>query len=95
LYPLVRAELLGNKQPLVLGGKNAALLRVQVEGQTESPRQLLWRKTLNLGQGYTFTGLVHYHHGKKHGVVQADMLTKELKALDLDPWAGEEDCVLH
>jgi hypothetical protein len=32
------------------------------------------------------SGSVHYHHGRKHGSVQADMmLEKELRVLYLDP----------
>ena len=37
---------------------------------------------------YSFSGLVHYHHGGKHGSIQADMvLEKELRVLHLDPVA--------
>jgi hypothetical protein len=37
-----------------------------------------------LGLVYRFRGLVHYHHGRKHGRVQADMvLEKELRILHL------------
>jgi hypothetical protein len=42
---------------------------------------------------YSFRGSVHYHHGKKHGRVKADMgLEKELRVLHLDLQAAEEDC---
>ena len=35
---------------------------------------------------HSFKGLVHYHHGGKHGGTQADlMLEKELRVLHLDP----------
>ena len=45
----------------------------------------LMRKHL-IGAGLQFRGLVHCHHGGKHGSVQAGMvLEKELKALHLDP----------
>jgi hypothetical protein len=37
-------------------------------------------------------GLVHYHHGKKHGRMQADMvLKKELRVLHLDPQAAGKE----
>ena len=41
---------------------------------------------------YSFRGLIYYHHGEKHGSVQADMvLEKELRVLYLDPQrAGKE-----
>lgn len=35
---------------------------------------------ISLGLDYSFGGSVHYHHGRKHGNMQADMvLEKELK----------------
>jgi hypothetical protein len=47
-----------------------------------------------LGLAYDFRGLVHYHHGRKHGSVQANMvLEKELRFLHVDPQASEGDCV--
>jgi hypothetical protein len=40
------------------------------------------------GAGLQFRGLVHYHHGRKHGTVQADMvLEKELRVLHFEPQA--------
>ena len=46
--------------------------------------------------GLQFRGLVHYHHGGKHGGMQADIvLEKELKVQFLDPQiAGKEDELL-
>ena len=39
-----------------------------------------------IGTGFQFRDLVHYHHGGKHGSMQADMvLEKELRVLHLDP----------
>jgi hypothetical protein len=38
-----------------------------------------------LGLVYSFRGSVHYHHGRKHGDMQADMeLENKLKVLHLD-----------
>ena len=38
-----------------------------------------------IGLSYNVRGSVHYHHGRKHGSVQADMvLEKELRVLHLD-----------
>jgi hypothetical protein len=35
------------------------------------------------GAGLEFRGLIHYHHGRKHGGMQADMvLEKELRVLN-------------
>ena len=56
----------------------------------------LIKESICLGQAHSFRGLVHYHHGKKHGVMQADMvLEKELRVLCLIPQATETDCVPH
>jgi hypothetical protein len=44
---------------------------------------------------YSFRGIVYYHHGRKHGSMQADMvLEKELRVLHLDLQTAE-DCVSH
>jgi hypothetical protein len=38
---------------------------------------------------YSFRGSVHYHHSRKHGSLQADMLLeKKLRVLHLEPNAG-------
>jgi hypothetical protein len=45
-----------------------------------------------IGAGLQFRGLVRYHHGGKHGRIQADMaLEKELRDLDAQV---TEDCVI-
>jgi hypothetical protein len=36
---------------------------------------------------YSFRVLVHYHHGRKHGSIQAGMVLEELSVLHLDPKA--------
>jgi hypothetical protein len=36
-----------------------------------------------LGLAYRFRGSVHYHHGRKHGSIQAGMVRKELRVLHL------------
>ena len=42
-----------------------------------------------IGLAYSFRGSVHYHYGRKHGSVQADMvLEKELSVLHLDAKAA-------
>ena len=48
-------------------------------------------KDISLGLAYRFRGSVHYHHGGKHGSVQAGMVLEELRVLHLDPKAEEED----
>jgi hypothetical protein len=44
---------------------------------------------------YKFRGLVHYHHGEKHGGMQADMVLEEPRVLHLDPKEPERDSLLH
>jgi hypothetical protein len=46
----------------------------------------LIKESISLGLTYSFKGSVLYHHGGKHGSMQADMvLEKELRVLHLDP----------
>jgi hypothetical protein len=40
---------------------------------------------------YSFRGSVHYHHSRKHGSIQADMVLEELRILHLDPKAAAGD----
>ena len=40
---------------------------------------------------YSFRGSVHYHHGGKHGSMQADMVLEELRVVHLDPKAAVGD----
>jgi hypothetical protein len=43
------------------------------------------KNNISLVLAYSFRGSVHYHHGRKHGSMQADMvLEKELRVLHLD-----------
>jgi hypothetical protein len=35
-----------------------------------------------------FRGLVHYHHGGKHGSIQVNMVLEEQRILHLDPKAA-------
>jgi hypothetical protein len=37
-----------------------------------------------IGAGLQFRGLVHYHYGRKHGGVQADMVLEKTRVLRLD-----------
>jgi len=37
-----------------------------------------------IGAGLQFRGSVHYHHGREHGTMQADMVLEELRVLHLD-----------
>jgi hypothetical protein len=42
----------------------------------------------SVGAGLQFQRFIHYHHGRKHGSIQADIvLEKELRVLHLDPKA--------
>jgi hypothetical protein len=45
-----------------------------------------------IGADLPFRGLDHYHHGGKHGGLQAEVdLEKELRVLHLDPQASGRD----
>ena len=44
----------------------------------------LTKANIELGLAYSFRGLVHYQHGRKHGNMQADMVLEELKVLHCD-----------
>ena len=48
-----------------------------------------------LGLAYSFRGLVHYHHGRKHGSIQADMVLEEPRILHLDPKAPRRRLSFH
>ena len=50
------------------------------------------KSSIYLGLAYSFRGSVHYHHGGRHGSVQADMVLEELRVLHLDLQAPG-DCV--
>jgi hypothetical protein len=45
-------------------------------------------ENISLGLAYIFRGLVHYY-GRKHNIVQADMVLEELMVLHLDPKAAK------
>ena len=47
-----------------------------------------------IGAGLQFRGLIHYHHGGKHGSVQANIVMEELRILRLDTEAAEGDCAI-
>jgi hypothetical protein len=38
-------------------------------------------ENIPLGLAYSFRGSVHYHHGRKHGGMQADMVLQEQRVL--------------
>ena len=45
-----------------------------------------------MGLAYRFRGSVHYHHGREHGSIQADIVLEELRVLHLDAKAATGDC---
>ena len=51
------------------------------------------KENIDLGLAYGFRGSVHqYHHGRKHGSMQADMvLEKELRLLHSDQQAAARE----
>ena len=44
----------------------------------------LIKVNIELGLEYSFRELVHYHRGRKHGSVQAEMEMEKLRVLHLD-----------
>jgi hypothetical protein len=53
---------------------------------------ILMKKNIKLRLVCSFTSLAHYHHGRKHGSIQANMVPeKELRVLPLDLKAAEGD----
>jgi hypothetical protein len=44
-----------------------------------------------LGLAYRFKGSVHYHHRRKHGSMQADMVLEEPRVLHLDLTAARRE----
>jgi hypothetical protein len=44
-----------------------------------------------LGLAYSFRGSVHYHHGGKHGIMQADMVLEESRVIYLDLKAARKE----
>ena len=44
---------------------------------------------------YSFRDSVHYHHGGKHGSVQAVMVLEKPRVLPVDAQAAERDHVSH
>jgi hypothetical protein len=54
----------------------------------------LLKGSVSLVLASSYRGLVHYHHGGKQGVIQADIaLEKELRGLHLDLQVAEGDSV--
>ena len=67
-----------------------------MKGHQDYRQQFLQKKTFHWSQlTVSETYLVHYHHGKKHSSIQADVeLEKILRVLSLGLQAEEEgDCV--
>lgn len=53
--------------------------------ETPCLRQNLLEESISVGLDYSFRGVVHCHHGGKHGGTQAGVvLEKELRILHLD-----------
>ena len=48
-------------------------------------KSTLIKDNVSLVLAYRFRGLVHYHHGRKHGSVQAGMVLEDLRVLHLVP----------
>ena len=55
----------------------------------------LIRENIYLGLAYNFRDSVHYHHGRKHGSLQAYMVLEERRVLHLDPKATRKGYLLQ
>jgi hypothetical protein len=44
---------------------------------------------------YSFRGSVYYHHGRKYGSMQADLVLEELSVLHHDPKTAQEETVFY
>jgi hypothetical protein len=44
-----------------------------------------------LGLAYSSRGSIHFHHGEKHGSIQADKVLEELRVQYLDPLAAGKE----
>jgi len=53
----------------------------------------LIKDKIPLQLAYSFRGSVHYHHGRNHGSIQADLVLEDPKVLDAQ--AAERDCLYH
>jgi len=53
----------------------------------------LIKDKIPLQLAYSFRGSSHYHHGRNHGNIQADLVLVEPKVLDEQ--AAENDCLYH
>ena len=53
------------------------LVRVLLLGRYNMTRATLIKKFVFIGSGLWFRGLVHYHHGRKHGSMLADMVLEQ------------------
>jgi hypothetical protein len=47
-----------------------------------------------LGLAYKFRDSVIYHHGRKHGSIQAGMVLEDLRVLHLDKAVARRDCLI-
>lgn len=57
-----------------------AVLVFYCSEETPWQRQLLQKKAFNWGLAYSFRGLVHCYHGRKHGSTRGEMMRKKLGA---------------
>ena len=67
------------------------LIRVSLLLKDTMTKATLIRANISLELVYSFRGSPHYHHGDKHGSMQADMMLEKPKILHLDPKSAEGD----
>jgi len=53
----------------------------------------LIKDKIPLKLSYSFRGSVHYHHGRNHGSIQAELVVEEPKVLDAQ--TTERGCLYH
>jgi hypothetical protein len=76
----------GNQVP----GVHGILVRVSISVKRHHDQGNAYKGKYFTGAGLWFRGLVHYHHGRKHGSVQAGtVLEKKLRVLHLHQQAAE------
>jgi hypothetical protein len=54
-------------------------------------KSIFKKENIELGLDYSFRGSVHYHHGRKHVSVHADMVLEGQRHLHLDPKAASRE----
>ena len=80
-----KSLLRGKEKKCILLAMCDVIVRVSTAVKRHHHRSNPYKGKHLIGAGLQFRGLVHYHHDRKHGSVQAGMvLEKELRGQPLD-----------